>query len=80
MCQIIPSVRTATLETYTRRSVMLLFNTRLILLCVLLRYISERVERCADGIEMNVFGEDTEATFGAYRFTTDAFLNVPFNP
>ena len=34
------------------------FNTRLVFFCMPLRYISERVERYADGIEMNVFGAD----------------------
>jgi len=70
MCQLVPSVRTATLETYTRRSVMLFFNARLVFFCMPLRYTSERVEKCADGIEMDVFGEDIKVKFCADRFTT----------
>jgi hypothetical protein len=43
-----------------------------------LRYTSERVERDADGIEMNVFGEDIKVKFCAELFTTASLLSVSF--
>jgi len=78
VCQIVPSVRTAPLETNRRRSVVLLFNNRLVFFCIPLRYTSQRVERCADDIEMHVFGEDIKVKLCADRFTTDYLLSVSF--
>jgi hypothetical protein len=48
----------------------------MVFFCMLLRYIPERVERDADGIEMNVFGEDIKTKFCADLLTKDFLLSV----